>query len=546
MALTIGSFVFFTALVAVLTWLLTRGDKHDTKDGYFLGGRSLTGGYIAGSLMLTNLSTEQLVGLNGAAFNDGLCVMAWEVIAGISLVLMALFFLPRYLKSGVATVPELLEKRFDHTARSITSIIFIVAYAGILLPLILFTGAKGMVDILALDQMLGVDRMVALTGTIWLIGLIGSVYAIVGGLRTVAVSDTLNGFGLLTGGLLIAWLGLSAVSDAGPAEALKALYAAEPTKFNSLGGPDQSVPFSTLFTGVLLLNMFYWCTNQQIIQRTFGASTLKEGQKGVLLAGLLKLLAPLILVLPGLIAFYLHSNGSITLPLKPDGSVDPDGAYGSLVQAVLPKPLVGFFAAVVLGAVLSSFNSALNSTATLFSLGVYATMLKPQASEKDVIRSGYIFGWIVAIAAMIVAPMLTNAGSIFGYLQKMNGLYFIPIFAVVVMGLLNKKVPSWSANVALIAGFSAIALGYFVPSFDAFINAKIHGFHFLGLVFASLVLLMFVASKVSPRAEAWVQEDAKAVDLTPWKLAVPMGAFLVITALSVYVAFADWSVVEGS
>lgn len=542
MTQTIVSFVFFTGLVAGLTWLLTRRDKHDTKDGYFLGGRSLTGGYIAGSLMLTNLSTEQLIGLNGAAFTDGLSVMAWEVLAGVSLVVMALYFLPRYLKSGVATVPELLEKRFDATTRSITSIIFIIAYAGILLPLILFTGAKGMVDILGLDEMFGVSRFAALTGTVWMIGLIGSVYAILGGLRTVAVSDTLNGFGLLAGGLLIAFLGLEAIGAGDITESISKMYEAAPEKFNSLGGPDQSVPFSTLFTGVLLINLFYWCTNQQIIQRTFGASSLKEGQKGVLFAGLLKLLAPLILVLPGLIAYTMHQDSALVLPTKEDGTVDPDGAYGALVQTVLPLPMVGFFAAVVLGAVLSSFNSALNSTATLFSLGVYGTMLQPQASEKQVIRAGHIFGWLIAISAMLVAPMLANIGSIFGYLQKMNGLYFIPIFAVVVMGLLNRRVPSLAANVALGVGFLTIALGYFVPVADEWIDANIHNFHFLGIVFASLVVFMQVASMVAPRAEPWVQEDAKAVDLTPWKFAVPMGAFLVIVALGIYISLADTSI----
>jgi len=290
--LTLGSFVFFTGLVAFLTWRLTRGDKHDTSAGYFLGGRALTGGYIAGSLMLTNLSTEQLVGLNGDAFADGLCVMAWEVIAGMSLVLMALYFLPKYLKSGIATVPEFLEKRFNEGTRTITTLIFIVAYAGILLPIILFTGATGLIGILRLDVLLGLPESTVLWITVWLIGIIGSIYAIFGGLRTVAVSDTLNGFGLLAGGVLIAWLGLQAINPDAPLAALSEIQSAHPEKFNSLGGPKQSVPFSTLFTGVLLLNLFYWCTNQQIIQRTFGASTLAEGQRGVLFAGTLKILAP--------------------------------------------------------------------------------------------------------------------------------------------------------------------------------------------------------------------------------------------------------------
>ncbi len=305
-ALTLLSFFFFTALVGFLTWRISRGKYQASAEGYFLAGRTLTGGYIAGSLLLTNLSTEQLVGLNGAAFTDGIAVMAWEVIAGLSLVLLALFFLPKYLRSGITTVPEFLEKRFDATTRVITTLIFITAYAGILLPIILYTGARGLGGILDLGTITGItSESGQLWLSVWVIGVIGSIYAIGGGLRSVAVSDTLNGFGLLVGGLLITYFGLSAVSQEGVWQALTTLREAHPEKFNSLGGSGSSVPFSTLFTGVLLLNMFYWSTNQQIIQRTFGAKSLGEGQKGVLLAGLFKILAPIILVLPGIIAFHL-------------------------------------------------------------------------------------------------------------------------------------------------------------------------------------------------------------------------------------------------
>ena len=158
MWITIGSFLFFTGLVAVLTWLITRNDDHETSSGYFLAGRSLTFPLIAGSLLLTNLSTEQMVGLNGAAFADGLCVMVWEVVCVVALVFMAWFFLPRFLKSGVATVPEYLEIRFDHQTQVITNIIFLVAYVGILLPIILYTGATGMMGILDVPAMLGAGR----------------------------------------------------------------------------------------------------------------------------------------------------------------------------------------------------------------------------------------------------------------------------------------------------------------------------------------------------------------------------------------------------
>ncbi|MDG1892547.1 MAG: solute:sodium symporter family transporter [Verrucomicrobiota bacterium] len=531
---TILSFVSFTGLVGFLTWRITRGKNQATSESYFLAGRSLTGGFIAGSLLLTNLSTEQLVGLNGAAFKDGIAVMAWEVIAGLSLVFMALFFLPKYLRSGIATVPQFLEERYNATTRSITSIIFILAYAGILLPIILYTGAKGLGGILDLKALTGIQSdTVILTTTVWLIGIIGSIYAIFGGLRSVAVSDTLNGLGLLVGGILITYFGLSAVSDQGLFAALGEMKTAHPEKFNSLGGPDSSVPFSTLFTGVLLLNLFYWCTNQQIIQRTFGATSLKEGQKGVLMAGLFKVLAPIILVLPGIIAFHLYVGQELK----------PDDAYGTLVRNVLPPWLAGFFAAVMVGAILSSFNSALNSTATLFSLGIYPHFRRGQVEDADVIRGGKYFGVMVALIAMITAPFLAGNDSIFAYLQKMNGLYFIPIFSVVFLGIFNRRIPAWGANLALVVGFISIALGYFVPALSKQVEAM-HEFHFLGAVFVFLILIMIASRLVAPLPEPWEHRHSGDVDLTPWKWAMPMGLTLAIAVLLLYLAFADFSVLS--
>ena len=529
----LGSFVFFTGLVGLLTWLLTRRDDHESTSGYFLAGRSLTGGYIAGSLLLTNLSTEQLVGLNGAAFADGICVMAWEVIAAMSLVIMALIFLPKYLKSGIATVPQFLEERFDIGTRKITTFIFIIAYAGILLPIVLYTGATGMAEILDVRSLLGIEsHKVVLWITVWVLGTIGSIYAIFGGLRTVAVSDTLNGFGLLVGGLMIAVYGLYAVSNEGLFEAVTVLKEAHPEKFNSLGAPDQSVPFWTLFTGVLLLNLFYWTTNQQIIQRTFGAKTLAEGQKGVLIAGLFKMLAPIILVLPGIIAFHLYAGEGI----------ENDHAYGRLVRDVLPKPFTGFFAAAIAGAILSSFNSGLNSTATLFSLGIYRDMLHPEATEEQVIRSGKVCGWIVALSAMTIAPLLDGQDSIFGYLQKMNGLYFIPIFSVMLVGMFSRRVPAIAAKVGLVVAFTIIAAGYFIPALEP-VMKQVHDFHFLGIVFAGNIALMLAIGAMAPRETAWVQPDSGAVDLTPWKPAWPVGLTLVAIVLAVYIWLADFSVV---
>ncbi len=537
MLLTIISFLFFTALVGVLTWFITRKDDHRSSSGYFLAGRTLTFPLIAGSLLLTNLSTEQMVGLNGDAYTDGLCVMVWEVVCVVALVFMAWFFLPRFLKSGVATVPEYLQIRFDHQTQIITNFIFLVAYVGILLPIILYTGATGMIGILDVPSMLptslsGNSDSVSLWLIVWVVGIIGSIYALFGGLRTVAVSDTLNGIGLLVGGFMITAFALSRLGGEGGISAgTTMLLEQQRERFNSVGGSQSSVPFGTIFSGIFLLNLFYWTTNQQIIQRTFGASSLAEGQKGVLLTGALKLLGPLYLVVPGMIAFSFFAGQGIKA----------DKAYGMLVNLVLPDYLTGFFAAAMIGAILSSFNSALNSSCTLFSLGLYKNLIKPEATEQEVVRSGKIFGWIVAILAMSIAPLLANTTSIFGYLQKMNGMYFIPIFAVVLMGMVTKRVPAVAAKLALVVGFSLIAIGYFVPPFNQIVDS-IHTFHFLGLVFAWLLILMLVIGEVWPRDTEFVQQDVGAVDMTPWKFARPAGLVLIGAVFLIYVSFANFSV----
>ena len=528
--LTIISFLFFTGLVAFLTWRMTRKDETSTSDGFFLGGRSLTFPFIAGSLLLTNLSTEQLVGLNGGAFKEGLVVMVWEIFAVLALVAMALFFLPRFLKSGITTVPEFLALRYDQTTQVIANFIFLIAYTFVLLPIILYTGATGMVGILGIDQLLGLSYQTTIILIAASVGIIGAIYALFGGLKTVAVSDTLNGIGLLVGGFLIVYFGLAAVGGGdGILAGWNTLRESHPEKFNPIGGPESDIPFSTIFTGVLLLHLFYWCTNQQIIQRTLGAKSLAEGQKGVILTGALKLLGPLFLVIPGIIAFHFYSN-----EISPEKS---DLAYGRLVSDVLPKPLVGFFAAAILGAILSSFNSALNSTCTLFSLGLYKAKIRPDASQIEVVKSSRIFGCVVTVFAIVVAPMLGSTGGIFQYLQSMNSIYFIPILSVVVLGFLHKRIPPIAANLALVLGVGILCVTSFVPQVVAYLKPIIPGFHVVALVFLFLNILMIVIAKFKPLATPWEQVDAKLLDLTPWKHAKLCGVLLVIAVTTSYLMF---------
>jgi len=542
--MTLLTFVFFTVLVAVLTWWITRGKGTNTEDGFFLAGRSLTGPVIAGSLLLTNLSTEQLVGLNGGAFKEGLSVMAWEVIAGCSLVALALFFLPRYLKSGISTIPQFLEERYGAGTRALTTGVFIVAYMLILLPFVLFSGASALSYMLDLQTQLGLGAAQTIWVVVAFIAIVGSAYAIFGGLRAVAVSDTFNGLGLLVGGLMITVFSLKFAAGEGGSiiGVFGEIQAKNDDAFVSLGKEGEDVHWPTLFTGVLVLNFFYWCTNQQIIQRTFGAKNLAEGQKGVLLAAFFKILAPIILVIPGIVALHIANENADfnALLLNDAGERDDVKVYGSLVRTVLPPAFTGFFAAVVVGSILSTFNSVLNSSATLFSLGVYKKVINPEATTAQVVKSGRWCSAVVAVAAAIGAPVIfMGQDGIFGFFQKLNGVYAVPLFAAILVGMCNRRVSGQSAVIAMVTGLLIMLWGTF---FDGGVVGKVFGsgYHFMGAVFVFLIVLQFVLGIGMKRETAYVQQDAKLVDLTPWKPAPLIGGTLIVIVLVLYLLLANF------
>ncbi|CAM3460694.1 solute:sodium symporter family transporter [Zobellia roscoffensis] len=544
------SFVGFTALVAIISYFATRTTDEQSSDGYFLGGRSLTAGVIAGSLLLTNLSTEQIVGLNGQSYTEGIVVMAWETLAAIAMVVTAIFLLPRYLKGGITTVPQFLKDRYDVTTKTLTSVLFLTGYVVVLLPTILYSGALAISTMFDLPTMLGVSDSTALNLSIWGIGIIGSIYAVFGGLKAVAVSDTINAVGLLIGGLLIPIFGLIAIGDGSVFGGLDILYQANPDKFDSTGEVTNSVPFSTLFTGMMLINLFYWGTNQQIIQRALGAKNLAEGQKGLLLASFIKILGPLIVVLPGIIAFH-YFKGGLEMP---------DQAYPALVNAVLPKYLVGFFVAVLFGAILSSFNSVLNSSVTLFGLDVYKQHINPEANEQTVVKYGKIFGIVLAVGAMLIAPLISNAGSLFAYLQELNGIYTIPIFTIIVVGYLTKRVPAIAAKIGIIAGvvlycFSQFYLqpmfvdgaleeaavsGITDPDALALIKAEAypHFIHVMAILFVLNAAIMLVIGKIWPNEKPFELEYTNQVSIEPYKYVKQVGIAICFIVVALYVYFA--------
>jgi SSS family solute:Na+ symporter len=544
------TFITLTALVAVISYFKTRKTEEASSDGYFLGGRSLTAGVIAGSLLLTNLSTEQIVGLNGSAYQNGLSVMVWETLAALAMVVTAMFLLPKYLKGGLTTVPGFLAKRFDVTTKTLTSVLFLTGYVVVLLPVILYSGSLAISGMFDIPELLGVTHTQSIWICVWGIGIIGSVYAVFGGLKAVAVSDSINAIGLLIGGILIPIFGLMLIGDGSILEGLSTLTTENPDKFKSMGGPTDPVPFYTIFTGMMLVQLFYWGTNQQIIQRALGAKDLKEGQKGLLLASFIKILGPIIVVLPGIIAYHLF-QGNLQ---------SADSAYPMLVKEVLPESLVGFFAAVLFGAILSSFNSVLNSAVTLFGIDVYKQHINKDAEEKTVVKYGKAFGVILAIVSMFIAPLIANAGSLFAYLQEINGVYSIPILTIIVVGYLTKRVPAIAAKVGLLSGCllyihsqfilqpyfidkalaNAAAVGITDQTALALIKAQAYP-HFLdvmAILFVLNIIIMLVIGKLKPMKEPFVQEYTKQVDITPWKYTKQAGIAICVIVIGVYIYFA--------
>lgn len=525
---TVGSFVFFTALVGIISWYITRNDNLNSNTGYFLAGRGLSGVVICGSLILTNLSAEQLIGLNGNGFMDGLACMSWEVTSGFTLVLMAMLFLPRYLKGGFTTVPEYLEKRYDSQTRNIVTGLFLLSLVLVTLPIVLYAGGIAMNSLFSVSDLLGVSEETGLFIVILLAGIIGGIYAIFGGLKAVAVSDTINGIGLIIGGLLIPVLGLYILGDGSIRAGIDNLIVEHPQKMNAIGDSNSTTPFATIFTGILLVNTFYWATNQQIVQRAFAAKNLAEGQKGVLFAGLIKIIVPIILVIPGIIAYALYG----------DKIGKQDMAYAVLVREVLPSPLVGFFGAVLLGAVLSSFNSALNSASTMFCLNLYKPIFKPNIDDVKLVKVGKIFGTILVVFSIVIAPYIAKAPEgLYVFMRSIMGFFNIPILAVVLVGFITKRVPPIGAKIAIAFFMICYALYKF------FFNIPIHYLHVYGILFVCCCLIMYISGLIKPLDKPYVDYDAKALDLTPWKWSKSVSAFLITTTIYIYVLFSKIGII---
>ncbi|EEX34528.1 MULTISPECIES: solute:sodium symporter family transporter [Vibrio] len=544
------SFFFFTGFVVYFTWARVKDQNNDSKEGFFLGGRSLTGGLIASSLILTNLSATSFVGMSALSFKGNMSVMGYEVASGITLIMIALFLVPRYLKQGITTIPDFLESRYDLSVKQFVTVLFLLSYIVNLLPNTLYAGAMVIGGIFDIETMLGISRFQAILLIAAVIGFLGLFYAIYGGLKAVVIADTLNGVGLIVGGLMIPIFGLIALGDGSFTEGMHIISTNATNKLQAVGAADDpNVPFSTMFTGLLLVNLYYWGTDQAIIQRALGAKNLKEGQKGVILAGAIKVLTPLFLIIPGIIAYHMFGTVDAT-----GQRYEADTMYTRLVNEVLPQPLVGFFLAAMFGAILSTFNGVLNSSTTLFTLNVYKPLFDKESrlSDEQLVNKGRVFGLFIALLSVGIAPFIMFApNGLFDLLQRLAGLFSVPIFTIVLMGYVTKRVPALAAKISLTVFVTAYGLVQFTPtSLHAALGplqplAELHFFHQLAVLFVVCCLIMLAIGQVRPRDSDYVLPVNQAMDITPWAFRFEASAVILYMVLGAYITFSDLGLVSG-
>jgi len=547
--------VFFMGLVA---WISYRRARHSTQDteGYFLAGRGLSATFIAGSLLLTNLSAEQLIGLNGSAYGFNMSAMGWEVTAAVATVAMAFFFLPRYLRGVFTPLPQFLADRYDDDVRRISVVLFLLGYGLVTIPSVLYAGSVAVLKLFDVPALTGLSYSSALFLTVICIGAVGALYAILGGMKAVAVSDTMNGIGLLVIGVAVPVLGLQVLGAGDVGEGLRTLTTEHTEKLNAIGAGDDPTPFGTLFTGMVFANLFYWCSNQYVIQRTLSARSFAEGQKGVLFSGFFKVLVPLFMMIPGVIAFHLYGSELASIDL----------AYPQLVRDTLPVWAMGFFLAVLLGAVFSSFNSLINSAATMFTLDVLEPWMSRRAavftgtesreqesgdaatglprrgvSDQTLVRWAKWGSVVIALFSLGVAPLLQFAPEgLWQIIRIFTGFYNIPIIAIVLVGMLTTRVPARAVKIAI--GFHLVAYGSVQFLFKE--QVALHFLHLYAILFVIEVGFMLLMGYWKPAHKVRVMHTPP-VDMTPWPHAKACAVTLLSCVVGLYCLFSPLGLVAS-
>ncbi|MCD6205442.1 MAG: sodium/sugar symporter [Candidatus Marinimicrobia bacterium] len=485
---TLDYFVFIGYIVFIISlglWVSRekKGHKKDSSD-YFLASKSLPWWAIGASLIAANISAEQFIGMSGSGYVIGLGIATYEWTAAIALIVIAKFFLPIFLKEGIYTMPQLLEIRYDRRVRTGLAVFWLLLYIFVNLTSVLYLGA------LALRTIMGISLYHGILG----LALFSALYTIYGGLKAVAWTDVVQVVILIAGGLVTTFFALNAVSGGeGVLAGFGDLIRQAPEKFDMI--LDKSNPnykelpgLGVLLGGMWMAHFFYWGCNQYITQRALAAKSIKEAQHGLIFAGYLKILTPLIVVVPGIVAFALKAD-----------IAKPDEAYPWLLNSFIPIGFKGLVFAALIAAIVSSLSSMVNSTATIFSMDIYKQLIKKDASESQLVLTGRIASAVALIIAVLIAPTLSSLEQAFQFIQEFTGFISPGIFAIFIFGLFWKKA---TANSALWAAILTIPLSLVIKAF-------IPGMPFLnrmGVVFLILSAIVIGITLIESKGD-----DAKAI-----------------------------------
>jgi len=538
---TIDTIVFCAyALVIVTLGLWVSRDKEGHQKNatdYFLAGKSLPWWAIGASLIAANISAEQIIGMSGSGFAVGLAIASYEWMAAVTLIIVGKYFLPIFIEKEIFTIPEFVEKRFNSTLKTILAVFWIALFVFVNLTTVLYLGA------LALDTIMGTGD-----GSFMIYALIGlsaiaAAYSLYGGLSAVAWTDVLQVSLLVLGGFVVTFAGLYNVThEGGILNGLVYIYDVAGEKFDMILDPSNpefsNLPgIAVLIGGMWVANLYYWGFNQYIIQRTLAAKSLKESQKGIIFAGFLKLLIPLIVVIPGIIVYVLFNqpegsaeiSGVVDVFTKPDGSIKYDNAYPWLMKVFLTPGFLGLVVAALAAAIVSSMASMLNSVATIFTMDIYIPYIRQNATDKQTVNMGRISAGVALITGVLMAPQLDSVPQVFQYIQEYTGMVSPGILAVFLMGLFWKKTTSKGAIYGVLASI-VIAVFLKTPAVQL---------PFLDQMFYTLISTIVIIAGVSLTTNPW-DEDPKAIhttaDMFKTSPAFNIGAYVILVLVAILYA----------
>jgi len=570
--------LFVVAVVGVIVLGIWKSRDEDLKgekgaSDYFLAGRGLTWWLVGFSLIAANISTEQFVGMSGAAANWlGMAIASYEWMAAITLVVVAFWFLPRFLRAGLYTIPEFLEYRFNGAARMAMSVPAVVTLVFVTTSSVIFSGAKFVSEYYNTVPVLN-----NLTAMCWMIALLAAVYVFVGGLKACAWTDLIWGAALIIGGMVVMGLAFSHLADT-PAEELIQTKVSNSNatvedieqagaweRFvllndgiegeaearngaNNSGGKlhmvrpkeDPDLPWTALIFGLWIPNFFYWGLNQYIVQRTLGSKSLAEGQKGIVFAAFLKLLIPFLVVIPGILAFNLFSGDLLN---SATGAYDYDRAFPVLVRnLVKPMPLISWFVlAALCGAVISSLASMLNSASTLATMDFYAKFSKHK-NQARLVKVGRGLVVVFVILSALVAPKLDQFESIFAYIQEFQGFISPGILAVFIFGFFSPRTPRFFGALGIainVVSYGLIkwVIGPFLVSQGWWYSDKIAFLDRMGLCLLIVMATGLIITLIRPMKEPVVMPVNSAIEVKSSPTARLFGVGVIVMTILLYVVF---------